>query len=163
MTSETKRIQIEVTPEKLGDVKSLMEETDIRTYIDFFNNAATLLSWAVQQIKDGRVVASLDEQSGQYKELVLPAFMAVKEKRPVVEQSTENFAAIADMIFASDANFEAFAETVASKTRPFSSSAAIPAPALESCLSVVGMSTPRAFIASFNEKKREYQIVSSNE
>ena len=39
---------------------------------DIINNALTLLEWAIDEVKAGRSIASIDAQENRYKELVLP-------------------------------------------------------------------------------------------
>jgi hypothetical protein len=50
-----------------------MKETKIATRKDLFNNALTLFQWAIKAKRAGRMVASVDEQSGTAKELVMPS------------------------------------------------------------------------------------------
>ena len=67
------RLQIELSAEKLRQFEDLMEDTGLATKKDLVNNALTLLTWAVRETKSGRKIVSLDEQSKQYKEILLPA------------------------------------------------------------------------------------------
>ena len=39
---------------------------------DIINNALTLLEWAIDEVKAGRGIASIDAQENRYKEVVLP-------------------------------------------------------------------------------------------
>ena len=55
-----------------------MKETNIVTRKDLFNNALTLFQWAVKAKRAGRIVASLDEGTGNAKELVMPALESVR-------------------------------------------------------------------------------------
>lgn len=48
--------------------------------IEVFNTALSLLGWAATQLEAGRVVASIDEKSLQYKELWMPLFDQIKHK-----------------------------------------------------------------------------------
>lgn len=54
-------------------IPKLMRWTGATTYKDMFNNALTLLDWAIDQRAKGRIVASMDETNETYKELVMPA------------------------------------------------------------------------------------------
>ncbi|MCI0487941.1 MAG: hypothetical protein L0229_15220 [Blastocatellia bacterium] len=78
--SDTVRIQFELPEEKVRELERLMQETGIGTRKDFFNNALTLLEWAIHERKAGHVIASLDEKNKQYKELVMPILSAVAAK-----------------------------------------------------------------------------------
>lgn len=71
------RIQFELPEEKVKELEELMRVAGITTRKDLFNNALTLLEWAVQERKAGRSIASVDEHNKRYKELVMPALMAV--------------------------------------------------------------------------------------
>jgi hypothetical protein len=66
------RIQLELPEAKVQELKALMEETGVETYKDLFNNALTLLEWAIEEVEDGRVLASVDEQNDKYRVLVMP-------------------------------------------------------------------------------------------
>jgi hypothetical protein len=72
-TVATPRLQIELSTDKLRQLEDLMENTGLATKKDRVNNALTLLTWAVRETKIGRKIVSLDEQSKQYKEILLPA------------------------------------------------------------------------------------------
>src|SRR2546422_610787 len=45
---------------------------------EIFNSALALLDWTVDQIKDGRVIASLNERAKTYKEVHMPFMDAIK-------------------------------------------------------------------------------------
>jgi hypothetical protein len=65
-----------------------MGETEIRTYAELFNNALTLFEWAVNQVKEGRIIAALDESTMKYKELAMPPLEIVAKKALVGASST---------------------------------------------------------------------------
>lgn len=66
------RIQLELPPAKVQELKDVMEEAGIETYKELFNNALTLLDWAIREVKDGNVLASVDEKKDRYRVLVMP-------------------------------------------------------------------------------------------
>ena len=66
------RIQLELPPVKVQELKDVMEEAGIETYKELFNNALTLLDWAIREVKDGNVLASLDEKNDRHRVLVMP-------------------------------------------------------------------------------------------
>jgi hypothetical protein len=70
---EKVRIQLEVTESRLNELKALMEECRISTQKELFNTAFTLLEWAVGERRQGRTIASVDEEQMKYKELSMPA------------------------------------------------------------------------------------------
>ena len=69
----TTRLQIELSPERLRQLETLLSDTGLATKKELVNNALTLLMWAVRETKAGRTIVSLDEQSKHYREVLLPA------------------------------------------------------------------------------------------
>jgi len=67
------RIQFELSEDRNKELEALMEKTGIRTKKDLFNNALTLLEWAVKEKRSGRIIASVDEREKKFKEIVMPA------------------------------------------------------------------------------------------
>jgi hypothetical protein len=67
-----KRIQYEVTEQQLEKLKSLMGESGVKTQRDLINHALSLLRWAMDEIKSGHTIASMDKEHKTYKEIVLP-------------------------------------------------------------------------------------------
>jgi hypothetical protein len=67
------RIQIDFSGDRIKQIEALVEESGLPTKKDFFNNAVTLLAWAMREVKAGRTIASVDEERNRYKEILLPA------------------------------------------------------------------------------------------
>jgi len=78
--SEVKRFQINFTPERLVELEELMVVVGAPTKKDLINNALSLLNWMVKEVKDGRIIASLDEVEMKYKELVMPLLDEIKAR-----------------------------------------------------------------------------------
>jgi hypothetical protein len=78
------RLQLDLTKEHLQELEALMKELGISTKKDLFNQAMTLLEWAVRERKAGRIIASVDEAHNQYKQVLLPAVerVAPRSKNP---------------------------------------------------------------------------------
>ena len=74
------RIQFELPEDKVRDLEELMKEAGISTRKDLFNNALTLLEWIVKEKKSGRIIASIDEENGKFKELVIPMLLSIRTK-----------------------------------------------------------------------------------
>jgi len=72
------RIQLDMPEEQVKELDELMKETNIGTRKDLFNNALTLFQWAVKAKRAGRIVASLDEETGTAKEVLMPALESVR-------------------------------------------------------------------------------------
>ena len=68
------KIQVEVPSENARPIDRMMEENHISSYKELFNTALTVLFWCLKEVKNGRIIASLDEETGKYKELSIPAF-----------------------------------------------------------------------------------------
>lgn len=71
---EPKRLVIELSEERLHEIDVLMETLELRTRAALFDNALTLLKWAIQERLNGRIIVSADEERGSYKELEMPCF-----------------------------------------------------------------------------------------
>jgi len=71
------KIQFELPDEKLVELEALQKESRLDTRKDLFNTALTLFEWAVEEVKAGRTIASIDEDNNRYREIVMPALRAV--------------------------------------------------------------------------------------
>ncbi|MBA7496879.1 hypothetical protein ES702_07488 [subsurface metagenome] len=79
------RIQFELNEQGAQELEKLMEATDVATRKDLFNNALTLLEWAIKEKRKGRTIASLDEKEQKYKEIEMPILSrAAKSKVSLV-------------------------------------------------------------------------------
>ena len=79
---------MEIPEEDVRELKALMKEARVDTYKELFSNALTLLYWAVRQVKDGRVIASLNEKEATYKELSMPVLDRIKQPRSPAETAS---------------------------------------------------------------------------
>jgi hypothetical protein len=75
------RIQLELPAERLQELEQLMQQTDLDTKKDLLNSALTLFEWAVKERQAGRTLASIDEQTQRYREIVLPALERAAAKK----------------------------------------------------------------------------------
>jgi hypothetical protein len=66
------RFQLDFDDQGEKLVLDLERRTGVKTHRELFNNALTLLDWATEQAMQGRNVASLDMQTKQSKELLMP-------------------------------------------------------------------------------------------
>lgn len=66
------RFQLDLDPQGEALVADLEERTGVKTHRELFNNALTLLDWATEQTMQGRTIASLDPQTKQARELLMP-------------------------------------------------------------------------------------------
>lgn len=67
-----KRYQIDMSPQGVARINELKEFTGARTNKDIFDEALTLLDWAVVQVRSGRLIASIDDDKKLYRELAMP-------------------------------------------------------------------------------------------
>jgi hypothetical protein len=83
-TNNMIRIQLDLPAEKVKELEELMEEINISTKKDLFNTALTLLAWVVDERKEGKKIASVDEEKDTYKEMVMPFFAFLRRrKKPI--------------------------------------------------------------------------------
>jgi hypothetical protein len=66
------RIELAFDSEGVELLEELKSLTGLSGQKEFFNNTVTLFDWAVLQRMLGRIVASMDEQKKDYRELVMP-------------------------------------------------------------------------------------------
>lgn len=72
---QTVRLQFDFTGEQTVKMEALMEQVGVRTKKAFFNHALSLLEWAINEKKAGRMVVSIDKEKDKYTELILPFFV----------------------------------------------------------------------------------------
>jgi len=72
------RIQIELSEEEVAQIDQLMMLTGIRTRKEYFNNALTLMEWAINEKRVGHGIASIEDSTQSFRELVMPALQKVK-------------------------------------------------------------------------------------
>lgn len=72
------RIQLEIDDAGVIVLSDLRAETGVKSHKELFNNAISVLVWAVQQRRQGRIVASIDEQNKNFRELSMPILDRVK-------------------------------------------------------------------------------------
>lgn len=80
------RIQLDLDEDGVRWLDELKGDLRLTTHKELFNNALTLLDWAITQRKAGRIIASLDEASKNYKELQMPALERAAQARQVAFQ-----------------------------------------------------------------------------
>lgn len=64
------RLCLELSHEELERMNRLMFMTGSKTRAELFNNALSLLQWALAQTASGKVVAVVDQTSQSYRELI---------------------------------------------------------------------------------------------
>lgn len=59
-------------------IEGLKEDTGIDKATQLTDDALTLLKWAVEEVKSGRVLISTDEKGGDAKKIVMPTLEMAK-------------------------------------------------------------------------------------
>jgi hypothetical protein len=72
----TIRIQIDLDERRVKELERLMTVCGLATKKELFNNALTLFEWAVDSVRQGRTIASLNETEQKFRELETPALRA---------------------------------------------------------------------------------------
>ncbi len=66
-------LKIELSERGMWVLETIMHNLGIETKKELFNTALALLKWAGEERAKGNVIASLNEDTGAYTELVIPA------------------------------------------------------------------------------------------
>lgn len=72
----TVRIQIDLDERRVKELEQVMAICGLATKKELFNNALTLFEWAVDSVRHGRTIASLNEAEQKFRELEMPALRA---------------------------------------------------------------------------------------
>ena len=67
------RFQFDVQDGRAEEVKALMRDIGAESNRELFNNALTLLEWAVAEVRNGNKIASVNDGKKVYRELQMPA------------------------------------------------------------------------------------------
>ena len=70
--AKTTRIQFDLPEEQAEGLEILKDLGGVKTTKDLFNNALTLLEWAINEKKAGRIIVAIDEKNEVFRELVMP-------------------------------------------------------------------------------------------
>ena len=68
------RIQIDLAEDRVRELEEVMRLCGFATKKELFNNALTLLEWAVREVRGGNNIASVNESEKRYRELQMPIF-----------------------------------------------------------------------------------------
>lgn len=76
----TTRVQFNVSDRKLADLDEMQAKLGLSTRKDLFDNAMTLLRWAVRKKEEGLTIAAVDGNN-PHRELEMPALQHIRESR----------------------------------------------------------------------------------
>ena len=79
-------MQFELSDENAAEVETLARRAGV-TKKDLFNNALTLLEWAIHEVRSGRIIASVDEKEMKLKEISMPLLSALAKSNRKVPQN----------------------------------------------------------------------------
>jgi len=63
------KIELEISKDTERALESLRRATGLTTDKDLFNNALTILDWAIEEVRKGHSIAAVDKTRKQYREL----------------------------------------------------------------------------------------------
>lgn len=75
---ETRRLQLDLSAQRIKEVDQMSELTGVKTRREFVDQAIVFFAWAISERQKGRLIGSIDEDSGGYREVVLPAFASIR-------------------------------------------------------------------------------------
>lgn len=74
------RLQFDIPEDRSKDLELLVSECGLSTKKELFNYALTLLEWAVDEIKEGHDIASVDRGNNKLHTLKMPIFSSVSKR-----------------------------------------------------------------------------------
>lgn len=74
------RLQFDITEDRSKGLELLMSECGLSTKKELFNYALTLLEWAVDEVKEGHSIASVDRGNNKLHTLKMPIFSSINKR-----------------------------------------------------------------------------------
>ena len=75
------RLQFEFSEDRIAELKQLKEETGAETLKELFNNALTILEWAIEESKAGNEIAAVNEEGKAYRVFVTPLLERIARRQ----------------------------------------------------------------------------------
>ena len=82
MAQQVSRLQIDVRPALMARFNRLLALGGLGTQRELLDTSVTVLEWAVNQRLNGRMIGSIDESTGIFRELHMPYLEACSAKVP---------------------------------------------------------------------------------
>lgn len=79
------RMQFDFTEDRVKELEAMMAKCGINTRKELFNNALTILEWALEESEQGHDVAAIDRKDKQFFALRMPILTQVR-KSHIAEQ-----------------------------------------------------------------------------
>ena len=74
------RMNFELPEERVNELKALQSETGSESMKELFNNALTMLEWAIKEVKNGNEIAAVNEADKVYRVFITPLLERVAKK-----------------------------------------------------------------------------------
>jgi len=81
--SDTKSVQFEFPAERMKEIEEMMQAVGITQRKDYFNNALTLMEWAIKESQAGRTIASLLEGNSTWRVLTMDVLTKASPVQPI--------------------------------------------------------------------------------
>jgi hypothetical protein len=75
------RLNFELPEERVNELKALQSETGSESMKELFNNALTMLEWAIKEVNNGNEIAAVNEEDKVYRVFITPLLERVAKKR----------------------------------------------------------------------------------
>ena len=79
-SSDVSRFTLEIPKARMQVIEDLKGKGGLRSKKEVFESALALLEWAVKELNGGRIIASIDESTQHYREVVMPFFANIKAR-----------------------------------------------------------------------------------
>lgn len=72
-------LKFDISDDDIITLQNLIKEAGLETPRELFNHSLTLLEWAIEQTKDGKVIAAIDESKPSYSAIDMDMLQYVAE------------------------------------------------------------------------------------
>jgi len=85
--ADLRRVQVELSSDRLAEFDRLMAFCDLKTRKDLFDNSMTLFEWAVEEVRAGNEIASYNRDTDHVEVVRFPVLdnAARRAKSPPIE------------------------------------------------------------------------------
>jgi len=73
------RVNFEIDENKLKALNNTMEIVGVKSRKEFFNQAISLLTWAIKEKQKGNIIASINDDNHHIREINMPLLDDVQE------------------------------------------------------------------------------------
>jgi len=76
-------MNFELPEERVNELKQLQTDTGSESMKELFNNALTMLEWAIKEVKHGNEIAAVNEEEKVYRVFITPLLERVAKKHRI--------------------------------------------------------------------------------